>query len=290
MKYFLAILSVCANCLGQDFIPWFGSGTPGNNLLPDLEAQYKFDEVGGVAIDSLAAYDLTDKASTGSNASGKINRARILNPSTDDFFYHLDNAVFEIGTQSYTISFWIKLGTAPADGNYMPVLTKWNLTTGTGTWFIEAIQDSGLGSGFEIGASFDGSNVSANNPRVVFVDPVDGVTKIPLVAGSWYFVCARFNNADDTYSMTVYDSAGRRFNDQRELTGLAITGLYDGTESLMVGGFSDGATDINTGAAVSDNTLIDEMGFWNRYLSDCEVEKLASPVARDDYNSTACVE
>jgi hypothetical protein len=289
MKILYIILASCSVC-AQDFIPFLGgASSPGNNLTPDLVAQYKYDEIGGVAVDSVGALDLTDGDSSGSNAGGKINRARILDPANDDFFYHADNAAFEIGNGDYTMAFWVKFGTAPTDGDFQTVLTKWDIVAGTGSWFIDAIQDSGLGSGFEIGASIDGSNVGANNPRVVMFEE-DGITPILLVAGQWYFVCARFDASAETYELIVYDEAGRRFNDARELTGLSTSGVFDGTESLMVGGFSATATTINPGQAISANSLIDEMGFWSRYLSDCEVSKLASPVAKDDYNSTTCVE
>jgi hypothetical protein len=290
MRFLIIILAFTSTILAQDFIPWFGTTVtyPDNYLQPNLFAQYKFDGVGGDAADSTNSYTLTAVGAPGSTASGKISRARIIDPVGGNFFYAADDPAWEIGVNDYTISFWINMASVPADGQYATIISKWNLTTGIGSWFIYAVQDTGgVGSGFGVAASLDGTNLYGNEPRAVLFEE-DGITQKPLLPNVWYFVCARFNYTGQFYTMIIYDELGNRFTDFKEFDYTA--GIYDSTAPLMIGGYASGAATVSSSQAMAANTLIDELGFWQRHLSECEVGKLFSPVPRDYYNSITCVE
>lgn len=286
MKQLLICLLVGSSTFAASlFIPYFGVATTGNHLLPDLIAQYKFDEASGNAIDNETGHDLT-LVGTSASGVGKISGARTLSATNGNYFYHTDHIDFEPGAGSYTIAFWIKLGVTPTPGptpEYQMLLTKWNIASNTGSWFINAVgSDNTLGSGHTNGNGFQ---------AIFSGDGVNGVgaglyALSYATAGEWYFVCVRFDVTALAQILTVYDAAGTKFEDIQILPPTDI--IWNGTESIMVGGFSATTTTIEDTDSASTGTLIDELGFWKRALSDCEVAQLAIPVARNGYDSLPC--
>jgi hypothetical protein len=283
MKWLIAILLTCLTVGAQEFIPFYGGEDPvGNNLLTGLAAQYKFDEVSGNALDSSGIGNDLTVVGAAAAGSGRIGGARAVD--TSNYYYHADDSIFEIGSGSFTVAFWVKLGIKPAETNpatYQVVISKQSQLVGS--WAIFAVgSDDPLGSGHTSGNGF---SVEAYNDLGF---PPGGSAPYVLSyanAGEWYFVCYRRDADLETHTLTVYDEDGTSFEDSQPFVGSG----YAGTEPLMIGGYSASATTLDTtNYPISAGSYFDELGFWPRALSDCEVAKLASPVARDAYNTLTC--
>lgn len=279
IKYILifVIISVSA----QDFIAsYVGAGT-GNNLADDQLAYYKFDETTGAPQDSSGnGRHLTDYGTT-ETGTGKIINTRFHDSTENDDYFGVASAAWNtFGSNNFTIAFWVR-ATAPSGViNDSALVVKTDLNAADASWGI-GIDSGAYTYGHAVtfsrsttGSVLDyGASLSVEYPEII-------------TAGTdWYcVVVTRIGNV-----FTLYlgkENAGVMTTDT---VTEAIT-LYDNSTTPVTIG-----TYLNAGGVELSYDMegyIDELGFWSRGFSECEVYKFYNAGlgrAYSTYDSAACL-
>ena len=219
-------------------------------LSETLKAYWKLDEASGTRVDSAGDYDLTPVNTPGSVAGQIDNAATFLDSSsqylTNENFIPLD------GANGITVAAWINVRTgAPVSATYFYNGLTFNdyiyLTTANAgaKWiFFGAINTEGetTNAGVEL-ASFD----------------------------TWYFVVGKFDPATGKTYLKV--DAGAWIEGSGGLP--SGVNIYSG--SVFVG------TGAHLGAAAAfSRSYMDELGVWNKILSQDEIDAMIA-LTRPDF-------
>lgn len=216
------------------------------NLFNGLISYFKLDETIGDAIDSYGGYDGTSEVITYSQ-SGILNTAYRFNGTSS--VVHLDASSVESLTAG-SISLWINPSTLlPANER---IIHKGDSTGATTGFIIAGIGTGGdLIGGFEVGGEWDGLNWSASTNVKKFA--------LNLSVNTWYHLALTYNSTDKL-KLYVNGVNGEENNTDYQWS--------SGTGNYFTLGRRAGA------ASAYFNGVIDEVGIWNRALTQAEVSTL----------------
>lgn len=206
-------------------------------LLTKLNSYWKLDEASGTRADSVGSNTLTDN-NTVSSAAGKISNAADFERSDSEWLSHADDPTLSTNGMSFTVCAWVKPESV-------------------------GINQHILGKGWDDGAQQE-YNMGINDSNTFRMEWYDGSPQVNInsgvtaSAGNWYFVAIRYNYSQGNIRVRVNstDSTPSSVN-QNSSTG-GVFGIGKGGSAA--GAYFDG--------------LVDEVGFWKRYLSDAELLRL----------------
>lgn len=253
--------------LGQDFVdPYRFAPSSGNNLLSGLQAYYKSDEATGNLLDASVNARHMTQFGTLESIDGKVVTSRNHNSAENDDYFSIANDTWNtLGTSDFTISYWFNPNAAisgtPDD--------QWNIAksdppSGGMSWMM------GIDRGF----------LYANEYAVIFWHSPDGTfssslellhVELPqsIIANDawWFAAIRRSGNIFTIYVAKETETDLNRFS----TTTQAITFFDNSTVPLTVGSELSGGT-----PNITQDTEggLDEIGIWNRALSDCELLKV----------------
>lgn len=265
MTRFLILLltTVCLNA--QEFIPFLGATVTGNNLLNGLVAFWRFEEnTDGDALDSSGnSRTLTANSSIITSANpGVVGLDRDYSVSDlTDYFYRTSEPALTFNTNTaFTITAWA-LFNPDADPviNDMTILSKADIFSDKCSWWLEldhASPDDKIA--FYYSETGTQSDFLSHPLTYDFFGPVS--------AGTWIFVCVRWDGATISLSATE----------------IGESAVNTPVTVAFLGPFYNSSTIPFLATVLYNDTVhdlegnIDEVGIWDVYLSDCQVEKLFS--------------
>lgn len=273
----LGLLTACPAPAAPKFrlvpFPWGSAVVTGNHLTPGAVAYWRFEEATGNALDSSGNGRTLTENGTLASGTGVVDDCRVYDKSVEtDYFSRSADSAFGF-SGDFTVTAWVQFDIGPPDTDDMSVISMGDFTGANFSWLIEL--DSGVSDDL---ISFYWSTDGTFNPgNVVQFTVTGGVTDTV-----WYFIVVR--RTGSTLHISATDiSDGSVATDATGTVSGAL--FYDGTDQLRVGDLE--------GSDIHDmNGLIDEMGVWSRYLSDCEVGWLFTAKAGSftwpDFDSNTC--
>lgn len=234
---------------------------PHTGITTSLISYWKLDEASGTRFDELngcggSGCDLTDN-NTVTQATGKLGNAGQFTSANTEYLSRSDDADLSTGNIDFTVAAWAYLDTKSAN---MQIVSKYTATGNQREYALmyEAGSDRFR---FEVDSTGAGAltNVLSNN----FGAPS---------TGTWYFVVAKHDAANDQLSISV--------NAGTPNTTSTSAGVFDSTSPFFIGNRS--------GALGPWNGRIDAVGFWKRALSASEISCLYNSGAGLEYPFTGC--
>ncbi len=213
-----------------------------SSLLTSLRFYYPLDEVSGSRFDfSGNVLTLTDN-NTVTSTTGKVGTAASFAAASNEALSRTSEANLEFGDVDYTISSWIKLTTTNE------TTFCWGSSVGGGG---EIDYEMGYfkNSGFFTWEYYD-------NGTAQYYNVIDNSTPNPAL-NTWYHVLCSYKAAGNIMSIQVNNSA------IKSTTNAVAQAVHPG------GVFTIGCAR-GLGGANDHNGAIDEVGGWNRLLTDQE--------------------
>ncbi len=227
-------------------------GAPASTLLNNLRAYWTLDEAeGATRIDAVAGLTLTDFNSVPS-VPGVQGNAAGFTSANDTFLAADDDASYEFGDNDFTMAFWVSIASTNTALN---ILGKdmGGFDTNEHSYLFEYIAPPGPPETSEI-LVFKLSN-DGNAGTQLFMSGM-----FPMVPNQKYFIVVRHDATNDIIDYVVDGT----------ITGQTVHtgGVYDGPTRLMLGAVDE--TTVGNDKNHAD-IEIDELGIWDRRLSDTEI-------------------
>lgn len=215
------------------------------SILDGLVEYWRLDEGSGSAIGALNGYNLIETSGTIAAAAGKVLGARNIAAVDSEAFVAAD-APWNSITGDMTLCCWVKLTSLPS-GVGRVIIAKFAAVGEQRSFFLQCQVTSNrfVFSGYADGTVASIHSATASNFGAAVVD-------------TWYFISARHING----SRLEISVNGGPFNVSPTHTG----GIFDSTAELAIGAFPN--------LAQPWDGLIDEVGLWNRVLTNAEIEWL----------------
>jgi len=217
-------------------------------LTDNLVSYYKLDEASGNAADSVGSNTLTNNNSM-TYGAGKINNGAIASRTGSKYLTITNAAQTGLGiTGSFSMSFWVKIASAPPNNDQYMLMGKERNAAGEGIYVLYYAQTSGvLNLRMEI---------RDNSSYVVKIYNVDlGTSAFKHIV--WTFTAG-------THLYNLYIDGTHVVTDD--------AGTIDPTtnnDKFGIGGSPDASGD-----ATNSNGTFDEAGIWSRALTSTEVTSL----------------
>jgi hypothetical protein len=273
MKYLLLILTLVS--LSADVVIdhyRFGGTAPGNGLLTDLAAYYRFEEAAtNNALDSsVNGYDLTVSNSLDS-VSGAILQGRNHASSEDnDFFSRADASWQHFGSTNFTVTFWYRPNAPSGISKDQTFIAKGDSDL---SWMV--LLDRGS---YDFDFAF------------VFYYTTDGgipiaLLTLPIVSAAAeeeYFVYVRRNGTTFDMGYAVTSDIGI----PNVVSATASVTIWDSPNKLTVGTWMNG---LLPNPEYDVEGMMDELGIWNNNLSDCQIGKLKNKLPFVSFDSNSCL-
>ena len=200
-------------------------------MLNSLISYWKLDESSGTRVDWLGKYDLT-QYSTITGVSGVVNNAADFDPGNSENLYNYYTSDLDVGDFNFTISAWAKLD---ADSNGTIV----NKYTSSSEWEYQIDYVASTDS-FQF-------SISTNNGTKT-------VSSAAVSTGQWYHIIAWHDANNDQMAIQIN-------NGTPVPTSMGVnTYPVDRDARFKIGGGGGGYL----------NGQVDEVGYWNRLLTDAE--------------------
>ncbi|MBZ5566204.1 MAG: LamG domain-containing protein [Acidobacteriia bacterium] len=229
----------------------------GGTLMTDLKAYYKLDEAsaGATSTDSWGTHNLSNFNSMAFN-SGKIGNAASSGPSNASKYLAVANNLgIDGGTVS--ISAWMNPNFTPSGGNWYPIVSQGNSASGAGYMIVYA-EKTGTPNIFFVRAKLTSTN------RVDY--------PVTLTQGTWHHV------------VLTYDGT----NIEGWLDGVSVgTTTASGSGSISTNIFQLFRGDGVDNGDLLFSGLVDEVGVWNKKLSNQEVADLYNGGNADPFSSVS---
>ena len=220
-----------------------------STLLDSLVSCWEFEETSGTVAEDIHG----DNNGTTNDATilqtGKISKAYLYNGS--DSYIEVDNSTsLNLGGDKLTLSAWVKLNTV--SGYRMIASKPYASTSHASPWFSYTLHANGNKLRMVIS-----TNVSSNQS----INSVNTLT-----TGMWYHVVG------------VYDGSEMK---------LYINGIKDSATKSITGNLNQYNTPLrigtNGGFSEDFDGLIDQIGIWNRALTDQEITELYNSGSGNTY-------
>jgi hypothetical protein len=206
------------------------------SLLDGLISYWKLDEASGNRLDSKSLHTLTSVNSVGS-AAGKIGDAASFAAASSQYLEGPSNDTLPTRDQSFSVTAWAYLTAAVA--NQM-VISSWDEATNNRHFQVFA---GAFANAWRLTVGTTGASSVAVNSSAVSVN-------------QWVLLCAR-SEPGGLIQLNV--------NDANNTTASLGTPTSATKVKLLIG------ARYNTTPQLFFNGLIDEVGIWNRVLTDAEV-------------------
>jgi len=221
-------------------------------LTDNLISYWKFDESSGNASDELSTNDLTNN-DTCTYATGHINNAVTTASAATRWMSKSSPTDIPGGGnqgEDLSVSFWLKINTFPGSNISDALVAVWDHNSGTNrSW---ALQFTHFAGGAKSLRFF--SRDAANNNYWTDVT-VTGV----ISEGTWYHIVITFDGSTATKNTWVDASS--------------IDGPEAGQGNTLRNVTPDFTVGSNDGGEYADASF-DEMGVWDRVLTDEEIGEL----------------
>lgn len=224
---------------GVACLPYVLKNQAAVGLGEDLVAYYDFEDASGNLLDNVGSNDLTETGGAVASVAGKVDNARDFSGGTAHFA-GADAAVYDLAGDS-TIAVWVKLASKAGD---MAVFAKQDFAPGV--QYSYRLFYRQLADRWRWSVSDDGDGATTE---------VDAETYGSPQIGQWALIVVRHRNGENI---------GISVNAGAENTAAHTTGIFDGTALFTVGAG-------NQGIGEWFGAPIDELGIWNRVLTDTEV-------------------
>lgn len=206
-------------------------------LVSGLSSYWNMNETSGTRFDSAGTYSLTDNNTIGSN-TGKIGNAADLN-GTNEYFSNT-NSIFSPGDTDFSFAGWFYPTTIAVTANC--ILSRYS-ASGQLEYTVDLYSAAGQNH-FRFMVSADGSTIAANT---------DTIETISLNAWHFFVVC------HDSVNNTIW-----HWLDNGTKRTVSYSGtIYQGSSEFRVG------LNYNLLARYFSGR-IDELGYWNRTISDTD--------------------
>ncbi len=238
-RFLLIVLALSVFCLPMEarrrWIPKAPSG--GSTLLTNIFGYWKLNEVSGTRADSTAnATTLTDNNATLSNTGHVSTPAAFFVTATSQSLSHAAATAINTGDIDFSLTCWVYLDAINVN---QPIVQKgWDDAYGEYIIYIAS---------------------GTNKPKFQIANgagTVENTGTTAFTTGTWYFVCATYNAATDTMSVSTNG-------------GTPDTATYAGGNTTVTGNFK-----IGTGVGAFYGGRIQEVGFWKKVLSPTEIATL----------------
>ena len=228
-------------------------------LADNLTAYYKFNS-GALTTDELATYTLTNTNTVGETASGKIGYGADFGSSNTN--KRLTTTTSQgTGTASMSMGAWVKFQTQPASGAYATVMAIIYQAGGNNAVY-----------------NYIYYNNNGGTYRLVFYRQTNsgGFSTYNTTLGTtdWHFLVY---TVDSSYNV-------RGYLDGVLVAGPTVSAQYS-TSDTTASQSAIGASDPSNNRFFA-SAFIDEVGIWNRQLSDAEVAELYNSGAGLQYPFT----
>lgn len=217
-------------------------GPPPSPLLSGIAAYWRFDEASGDLIDVAGLNTLTQHGSPGT-AAGVVSTARSFVSGSSQYFDLADNDALSGGDRDFHFAGWV-FPTIFSSGNGKYVFSKADSAATREYWLVIITATNN--------AQF---SVTANGSTIVSVT----ATSVNMSASNWYFV--------DCGHDSVNNQIFVRVNNGTKHTTAHTTGVFDSGSSFRMSGVLSATNFFFDGR-------IDELGRWNRLLTDAEITTL----------------
>ena len=207
------------------------------HVLPSLIAYWKLDEFsdGSGAVtrnDSHGTNHLTDNGTTPS-AAAKISNGINTNPANNEYLDIIDNAAMSVGDIDFTFTVWVK---ADVLTNNTGLLGKWGVVAEYALFFISSRFRFAVKNSSDVQTNVDANSLGAPS------------------TGTYYFIVC----GHDSVTNKIFIQVNNGTVDEA----VTSTGVRDGANNFYIAKY--------TSAADEWDGLVDEVGFWKRYLSLAE--------------------
>lgn len=257
MIRFFLILLTCSTLSAQEFIPFFGGS--GNGLLNNLAAFWRFEETSGNVSDS-SGHGRT-LVESGSNPSGtgivSNDRYYVFASGTSDYFSVASDSGLTFGSSPFTVTAWVYVTAHGVTPNDLTVISKGNYGSGAMSWWL--FFDSGFPDDFlTFVFSSNGTYTNPDSSKELSITYSGGF------GTGWQFLVVRWDGS------TIHMSATPD-------TDLVLSS--DSTKAFVGPFYNNSSSPVviaaNLGSALHHmDGDIDEVGIWNAYLSDCQLQWL----------------
>ena len=210
-------------------------------LIDNLQGYFKCDESSGDATDSSGNGNTLTNNNTATYVGGIINNGFNLVATSSQWFSRTDaNLVgLDLEATNFTINSWVKFASLPSTDTSRFIVSKQNSASRQYSLFVQ----------------------DASGTRYISTDIGNGDTYRvwDFSTGVWYMVTVRYTNSTKNVDFSVNATA-------QGATFTAANTLPGGTAPFRIGaGFGD--------ARFFDGQ-IDEVGVWDRRLTDAEITEL----------------
>lgn len=190
---------------GGTAVPWLQDRA---ELLASLVGFWKLDEASGSRADSIGANTLTSNNSVGSAVGTVYSNAALLVPGSNTYLSIADNAAVSMGD----IDFWMAVWVYPltVTGNQSIIAKVTTATAATYEYFLRLTAGQAtliIGNGVASSTTLTNTNT--------------------LTANQWSLIIAYHDSANAKSGLSVFGGA--------YTTGTHSTGLYDGTNAMLIG-------------------------------------------------------
>lgn len=273
-KIILLFLLVSSSAFGQQFIPFFDD-VVGNNLLPNLLSFWRFEETSGNAFDSSGNSRTLTTNGVVNSGTGIVANDRTYTVGGNAFFSRASETAMNFSSSTAcTITAWGKFTPKALAPNDMTVISRGDWRGLHFSWWL--MLDHGTpDDSMNFYYSTDGNWNSLQLASFPFVGGI---------SSDWYFIALRWSGT--TLSITAADA------------GVDVILPADVSVSFSGAFFEDGSNTLTVGAVASGESLhdmdgdLDEIGIYNRRLSDCELDKLyiakAGSFTYTSFDSNSC--
>lgn len=227
-------------------------------LTQGLVVFYKADDTGSGLKDALGVLNMSPMRSPTYSNTGIINKSVNTWPG---YFNISGSNKFDMGANNFAVSFWLYSEQAwTGNGNRYPIQFNGHASDSNTPFMVEVGTDWKLGMYVSTAGTCNGMATDESN--------------LVLTNGSWYHVVISRNSTAWYYYLN-----GTRDSHTYSNTGTLTTACTD--KSTKIGGYGSNTDTQNW------NGRIDEVGIWNRSLTDAEVVDLYNAGAGITYSEAS---
>lgn len=228
-------------------------------LTDDLISYWKFDESSGNADDAVSTNDLTNNG-TAVYGAAKINNGVTADTTGPQFMSKASPSGIPGGGAQGTdlsFSFWIKVNTTPAENSSDVLIGIWDANDGDNrSWLLQYTHFTGGAKALRFFSRDAGNNNFFTNQSQT------------LTEGTFYHIVGTFNAATAEKEVWV------------DGVSLGVTGTQGSNLRSSSADFTVGSDDGGTEYA---DAQFDELGIWDRVLTDGEIAELYNSGAGFQY-------
>lgn len=229
-------------------------------ITDNIQAYFKFNESSGNAADSTANANTLTNNATATFTAGKLNNALTLASASSQFMSRTSASCvgIDFNATDFSINCWVNFTTLPSS-SVMNICGKFESTN---RQYEFALYSPSAGV-YHLIATIGLGADTADQQDVVWTPST----------GTWYMVTFRYTNATTKGDFSVNGSA-------------------QGAQVTFANALASDVSDFRVGKEFTGNFMngqIDELGLWNRRITDAEITSLYNGGAGLSYPFTSTI-